>query len=137
MRFLLDTCVVSELCKPRPAEAVVAWVEQTPEHDLALSVMTLGELQKGVDRLAPGRRRDRLAEFLESVAARFDERLLPVTVDVARSWGSLCATAVDRGKPVSGIDAIIAATAKVHALTVVTRNVSDFAPTAVKTLNPF
>ncbi len=137
MRFLIDTCVVSEILKPTPAPSVVEWFRETDEADVALSVMTLGELQKGIDRLPAGKRRHEISDFLEDLATRFEGRLLPVTVEVARRWGACCAAAHKRGKTLSGIDALIAATALEGSLTVVTRNVSDFAPTGVKTLNPF
>jgi toxin FitB len=137
VKFLLDTCVISELIEPQPLEPVIDWFRETPELDTALSVMTLGELQKGIDRLATGRRRLRLAGFLDDVVTRFDQRLLPVTVDIARQWGTTCAAAAKRGKTLHGIDAIIAATARVHGLAVVTRNVADFAPAGVATVNPF
>lgn len=137
MKFLLDTCVVSELVKPAPSPGVIDWFRETDELDVGLSVMTLGELQKGVDRLPAGKRRRQIAAFLDDVVVRFGDRLLPVTTDVARRWGSCVAVAARRGKTVHGIDALIAATALASGLTVVTRNVNDFAPTGVATLNPF
>ena len=137
LQFVLDTCVVSELWKPRPAPQVVEWFEQTDEATLGLSVMTVGELQKGVDRLPRGRRRTRLTKFVGTFVERFEGRILPVSVEVARAWGNICAAALNHGSPMQGIDALIAATARVHRLTVVTRNVQDFAPSGVMTVNPF
>lgn len=137
MRFLIDTCIVSELIKPSPNASVVEWFRETDELDVAMSVMTLGELQKGIDRLAAGKRRRQLVEFLDDIQRRFEHRLLPVTVEVARRWGTSCAEALARGTALSGIDALVAATALVNGLIVVTRNVRDFEPIGVRVLDPF
>lgn len=134
MSFLLDTNVLAEIRKPRPHPAVAAWFDAAAGSDLYLSVLVVGEIQQGVDRL---RRRDprQAASYdtwLRALRRDFAERILPVTEEIAMEWGHLNA-----GDPLPVIDGLLAATAKVHALTLVTRNVADVARTAVAILNPF
>jgi toxin FitB len=125
--FLLDTNAVSEWTKPHPFPSVVAWLAETDEDRLFISVVTLGELRSGVASLAAGRRRDRLDEWLShDLPVRFEGRVLPVDLAVADQWGRITAAAKAAGRPILAIDAFLAATAHVHQLTLVTRNVSDF-----------
>jgi toxin FitB len=136
--YLLDTNAISEWVKPRPDPGIVLWLDEVDEDRTYLSVITLGELRKGVDRLAGGRRRDRLDQWLTSeLPERFGERMLPVSAAIAAQWGRLLAQAENRGTPVGGIDALIAATAKVHGLQVVTRNVGHFRHTGVDVISPW
>ena len=136
--FLLDTNVVSELVSPKPDDKVRRWVEQTDESILFLSVLTLGEIRNGVERLRPGRRRGRLESWLQvDLPRRFQDRILPVTAAVADRWGTVSAVAAAKGKPVPVIDGLLAATALHYNLTLVTRNASDVSGTGVSTLNPW
>jgi len=136
--FLLDTNVVSELVAPKPNDRVSRWVEQTDESILFLSVLTLGEIRNGVERLRPGRRRGRLESWLQvDLPRRFQDRILPVTAAVADRWGAATAIAAAKGKPVPVIDGLLAATALHYDLTLVTRNTSDVSGTGVSTLNPW
>lgn len=138
MRFLLDTNAISEWVKPRPDPGVVRWFDQVDENRTYLSVITLGEIRKGVERLADGRRRDRLDRWLsDELSDRFGDRILPVTTAVADQWGHLLAHAETAGTKIGGIDALIAATALVHSLQVVTRNIAHFQPTGVHLLRPW
>ena len=138
MTFLLDTCVLSELVKPQPEESVLAWVASRNEHDLFLSVITLGELHKGIARLPRSRRRSDLGEWVErDLALRFHGRILDVDAAVAADWGRMLGLAETRGRPLTAIDALIAATAKAHGHSVVTRNEADFEPTGVSMINPW
>lgn len=138
MSYLLDTNAISEWVKPRPDPGIVQWLDEIDEDRTHLSVITLGELRKGVDRLVGGRRRDRLDEWLTSeLPDRFGERMLSVDAAIADEWGRLLARAESAGTPVAGIDALIAATAKVHGLKVVTRNVAHFRPTGVEVISPW
>ncbi len=135
MSFLIDTCALSELVKPKPSRLVSEWFEATPQEVLYISVLTLGELRKGVERLTHGRRRARIAGWLETrLPAWFEERVLTVDAGVADEWGRLMAR-LERSVP--AIDSLIAATALRHRLTIVTRNVRDFAGTGVELLNPW
>ena len=134
MSFLLDTNVLAEIRKPRPHPAVAAWYEEAGDDELFLSVLVVGEIQQGVTRL---RRKDpRQAAVYEAwlgkLRREFADRVLPVSQDVALAWGRLAA-----GDPLPVVDGLLAATALVHGLTMVTRNVADFEPTGVALLNPF
>jgi len=136
--FLLDTNVVSELIKPRPALSVVKWVDSTDENLLFLSVLTLGEIRKGIAGLVKRARRGALETWLEtSLRPRFAGRILPVDEAVADRWGVITAAAAAAGTPVPVIDGLLAATALQHNLTLVTRNAADVARTGALVLNPF
>lgn len=137
--FLLDTNVVSELMKPRPSHKVVSWVSATPEELMYLSVITIGEVRKGIDLLAiDDPRRPALQGWLDrDVRLRFAGRLLPFDDGVAERWGQLEAFARKRRLTVPTIDAQLAATALHHGLTFVTRNTTDLAPTGVPVIDPW
>lgn len=138
MNFLLDTCVLSEIVKVSPNPAVVEWVAAQDEHRLFLSVITIGELHKGIARLASGSRRETLRQWLDDdLQDRFRGRVLGIDSGIAREWGTILAEAENRGRPLPAIDALIAASAKVHTCAVVTRNVGDFEPTGVEVVNPW
>ena len=138
MKYILDTCLVSELIKPRSDLAVTAWVTAQQESNLYLSVLTLGELRRGIERLQDGRKRIRLTNWLDSdLKSRFSGRLLPVNEDVVERWGIVTAQSMAKGLPLPVIDGLIAATALVHGFTVVTRNVSDMQAFGVLLFNPW
>lgn len=127
MSYLLDTDVVSEWMKPRPDLGVVAWLAETDEDRVFVSVVTLAELRYGVERMAPGRRRARLDEWLRhDLPLRFEARVLAVNAAVADAWGQVVARRAAVGRPISVMDAFVAATASVHGLALVTRNAADF-----------
>jgi predicted nucleic acid-binding protein len=134
--FLLDTVVLSELRKPRRQRNrnVVHWIEKVSSQDLFVSVVTIGEIERGIERqrqldppFAEG-----LATWVDTVLRTYEDRILPVDVAVARRWGRLSQRIGNKG-----LDLAVAATALEHGLTVVTRNVSDFEPTGVSVLDPF
>jgi predicted nucleic acid-binding protein len=131
--FLLDTNVVSELRRPRPHGAVVAWLKQTADEDLHLSAVTIGELQAGVEitRERDAVKADEIELWVDEVAATYN--VLPMDARTFRCWARLMHHRSDTLIE----DAMIAATAEVHGLTVVTRNIRDFAPFGVEVLNPF
>lgn len=137
MAFLLDTCLLSEVWKPKPDAGVIAWLTASLEDDLFLSVLSLGEIRKGIDRLPHGKKRDRLSRDFVALRSRFASRVLPVTDVVAERWGALSAEAGRHGKQVHVVDGLVAATALVAGLTVVTRNVDDFAAAHVPVLDPW
>ena len=138
MSYLLDTDAVSEWVRPLPDPGIVRWLDEVDEDRTYLSVITLGELRKGVDRLADGRRRHRLERWLTTdLLDRFGGRLLPVDAAIADEWGRVLAAAENAGRAVAAIDALIAATAKVHGLQVVTRNAGHFRDTGVEVLSPW
>jgi predicted nucleic acid-binding protein len=133
--YLVDTNVLSELTRPKPAPSVVAWFEEVGDEALHLSVLTLGELRRGVEKLPSGKRKEKLRYWLEhELPAWFGERLLPIDAAVADAWGRLQATS-ERTLP--AIDSLLAATALHHHLRLVTRNTADFEVPALETINPW
>jgi len=138
MNFLLDTNVVSESTKPRPNTGLMTWLDDVDENSVFLSVITLTELRYGVERLAPGRRRNQLDRWLEQeLPKRFDGRILPVDASIADACGRLIARTESLGRPIEARDAFIAATAQFHRLTLVTRNASHFETTLKSILTPW
>ena len=137
MSYLLDTCALSEFTKARPSTSVDAWFAQLPDGADFVSVLTLGELEKGIAKLGSSRRRSALERWFASLRDRFAERILHVDEPVALEWGRISARAELAGAPVPSIDALIAATAIVHGLAVVTRNSSDIARTGAPIIDPW
>ena len=138
MKYLLDTCVVSELIRPAPLKALVDWINSQQEEHLFMSVLTLGEIRKGIDRLPEGVKRMRLENWLDGdLRLRFAGRWLPVDEEASERWGLIAANADSSGTGLPVIDGLIAATALVHGMTVVTRNVADLRSTGVPTFNPW
>ena len=137
--FLLDTNVVSELMKRRPSRLVAEWVEATPEDLLHLSVITIGEIRKGIELLDDDQpKRAALQSWLDGdVRVRFGDRLLTFDAAVAERWGHLEARAKKQRITLPTIDAQLAATALHHGLTFVTRNTTDVRPTGVPIFNPW
>ena len=137
MRCLLDTCVVSELTKPKPNPELAFWFASEHGEDLYLSAITMGEIRLGTAQLAPGRRRAALTAWTDRLSRSFAGRILPVDEAVAARWAEIAARADRSGKPKPLADGLIAATALQHELTVVTRNVDDFEPFGVSIFNPW
>jgi len=138
MKFLLDTNVISEPMKARPNAGVLAWLAQIDEDSVFLSVVTITELRYGIERLASGRRRERLDGWLrKDLSSRFGERILPVDLEIADACGRLVARCESLGRPIEPRDVFIAATAEVHGLTLVTRNASDFETTVKAIVTPW
>jgi toxin FitB len=136
--FLLDTNCISELVRPKPEPRVMEWMDSADEAMLYLSVLTVGEIRKGVAGLAQGKRRTLLEAWLEvELQERFAGRIMPIDSSIADRWGLIAAEAIRKGKTLSVIDGLLAATALHHNLTVVSRNVSDFTNTQVQVLNPW
>ena len=135
MAYLVDTNILSELRKGGRCDSGVAkWFADVGEGELFLSVLAIGEIQRGADRI---RRRDRrsgavLDRWLSNLTATYADRILPITLDIARIWGSFGVP-----DPIPTVDGLLAATAQRHGLVLVTRNVKDVKPTKVATLNPF
>lgn len=136
--FLLDTNYISELVRISPDPLAMAWMDRAEEATLFLSTLTLGEIRKGIAGMAEGNRRENLSRWLvEELPRRFASRILPVDAEVADRWGLIAAETKRQGTPMPTVDALLAATALHHGLTVVTRNVSDFAAARVPLVNPW
>ena len=138
MRYLLDTCVLSEPLKRHPSKRVIEWLKGQDEAQLFLSVITLGELRKGICKLDPGDRRNELDRWIDQdLMDRFAGRVLPVDQEVAGQWGEMSAQAEALGKTLSVLDALIAATSIVFSMTLVTRNTHDMNATGARLLDPW
>jgi predicted nucleic acid-binding protein len=135
LSYLVDTNVLSELRRRDPNPGVLRWFADRPAQTLFLSVLTLGEIRKGIESLADGERRLRLLDWLEvELPAFFSGRILPLDLPVADRWGRLMA---DAGRPLPAIDSLLAATALHHGLRLVTRNAKDFDSSGLDVINPW
>ncbi len=136
--FLLDTNIPSELIRSRPDARVEKWVYAQDEQSLYLSVVSIGELRRGLVILPASKRRSELERWFENdLLPRFEGRILPVTRSIADRWGVLDGQCQLKGTPLNAADGMIAATAIEHGLTVVTRNIRDYAGLGVEALNPW
>lgn len=130
MSWLLDTCALSEYAKKTPAPQVIAWLDEQDEASLFISVISLGEIEKGILKLpaTDPRRSQRLTAWLGRVEQRFSGRILPLDIAVLQAWAQIASRSELAGLPLPVMDALLMATAQCHGLTVVTRNLQDFAP---------
>ena len=135
MSYLLDTNIISETIRRNPSKTVISWLDKIPGEALFVSVLTLGEIRKGIEILADRKRREKLRLWLEhELPAWFEARVLPVDLAVADRWGRLLE---EIGRPVPTIDTLLAATALHHELRLVTRNDRDFDYPGLDVINPF
>ncbi|MHC9541122.1 MAG: type II toxin-antitoxin system VapC family toxin [Vulcanimicrobiota bacterium] len=135
MSYLIDTNIISELTRPKPDRRVVHWFDNVADSALYLSVLSLGEIRNGIERLQKSQRKECLMLWLEQeLPAWFEDRLLPIDAGVADRWGRLLA---ESGRSVPAIDSLLAATAIHHDLRLVTRNVSDFPFSGLTVVNPW
>jgi toxin FitB len=138
MKYLLDTCIISELVKPKPDKRVVGWLLEQNELDLYLSVLTFGELHRGIERLPGSKKKDSLHAWVEKdLKERFLKRILDINIVIARVWGRIQGIAEKKGRTMPVIDSLIAATGLVYGLTVVTRNTTDMQQSGVGLFNPW
>jgi predicted nucleic acid-binding protein len=136
--FLIDTNVISEFAKAKPESRVIQWLDNTDSALLFVSVVTLGELRLGICELPEGKRRRQLEDWLsQGLPSWFESNLLPVSKAFADGWGRMAAEAKQQGIHLTTTDGQIAATAKAHDLTLVTRNIKDFSGLGVELLNPW
>ena len=138
MKYLLDTCLVSELVKKEPNPAVVNWLDEQDEQKLFLSVLNLGELQKGISKLPDGTKKEELQAWVAlDLVERFTGRILEIDLETALCWGRLQGEAEQAGEKLPVMDSLIAATAAANGLVVVTRNVRDIERCGVRVCNPW
>lgn len=138
MNYLLDTCLISELSKSKPDKKVVDWVLSENETGFYVSVLTFGELHKGIEKLPESKKKDELRIWIEGeLKDRFQNRIIGIDMRVSILWGKIQCIAEKKGKPMPAIDSLIAATGIAHDLIVVTRNVSDMEQSGVRLLNPW
>ncbi len=138
MKCLLDTCVVSELVASQPNPKVVEFVDSLDPEDVYLSVITIGEVVKGIEKLPKSRRKTDLHNWLnDDLLVRFEGNILALDTETLIEWGALTARLESAGKTMPAIDSLIAATALAEKMALVTRNVSDFEATNVDILNPW
>ncbi len=137
MKYLLDTCVFSELVKPRPETSVTRWLASIPSDAIFLSVLVIGEIGKGIEKLPDSKKKIRLTLWLNTLLDDYQDRIIPLDLPAAESWGAMQARAEEAGTPMGTIDGLIAATASARHLMLVTRNTSDFAPSHLPLIIPW
>jgi predicted nucleic acid-binding protein len=137
MKFVLDTCIISEAVRPRPDPAVLAWLSAQDETELLLCSLSLGELGKAIERLKRGSKRSALENWLLDLERRFGSRILPINAAVALHWGHLDALLAASGRTLPVVDGLIAACAIENGAVLATRNVKDFVETGVELFNPW
>ena len=138
MKYLLDMCVISELVAKHPNPKVVDFVDSLDSDDVFLSVITIGEIAKGVEKLPKSKRKQELHSWLrDNLLVRFDGRIIPLDTEVLMEWGILIARLESKGTTLPAIDSLIAATTSTHKLTLVTRNVDDFNGSGIEIVNPW
>jgi predicted nucleic acid-binding protein len=138
MKFLLDTCVISEIIRQKPSGKVIKWIKKEDESNLFISVLTLGELHKGIEKLPASKRKEELHNWVENdLSERFCNKIIDIDIQVAMMWGKIQGMTECIGRPMPAIDSLIAATGITYHLTVVTRNTSDMKESGVALLNPW
>ena len=137
MNYLLDTCVISELVKPSPNKRVIAWLANTPNESLFLSVITVGEIRKGLTKLPESKKKTSLTNWINTLIEDYQQRIYSIDLAVAENWGSIQGKAEKDGAPMASIDSLIAAIAYTFNLILVTRNESDFIAANLTILNPW
>ncbi len=138
MNFILDTNVISELVSVQPDPNVIRWMETTDPESIYLSVIAVGELKKGIEKLPTSKRKETLDEWLhEDLLVRFQNHLLPIDAETMLVWGSINARLEIAGRPISAMDALLAATAQQHNCVLVTRNTAHFEITGILLVNPW
>ena len=138
MNYLLDTNVISELVSKQPHKKVAEWLDGLDPNTVYLSVITIGEIRKGIEKLPDSKRKDKVREWLETdLLIRFQGRVLEITIEVMLAWGALTGRLENEGRPITAIDSLIAAIALQGNYCLVTRNEFDFQHTGVTMINPW
>ena len=138
MKYLLDTCVISELIKQEPNPKVIQWISSLDEVNLFICVLTIAELHKGIEKLPESRKKSTLHKWVTyDLRKRFKNRIIDFDIQAAKTWGKIQAKSELSGKTLPVIDGLIAAIGHFHDLVVVTRNIKDMKASGVELLNPW
>ncbi len=137
MNFLLDTCIISEPKQKQPSQNVLEWLDAQDESKLFLSVLTIGEIRKGITKLESGRKKAELEKWLEKLRMRFSRRILPLSEKTFLVWGKMYGEFERKGISRPAFDSLLEATALEHEMIFVTRNVKNFQDSQVTILNPW
>ena len=138
MKYLLDTCVISEIIKQKPDKNVISWLEGQDENSLYLSVLTFGEIEKGIEKASNQIRKQKLRLWVEDdLKKRFEGRIIPISFSIAAEWGKIQGKAELLGKPMPTMDGLISVSGLVSQCTVVTRNISDMEQSSAELFNPW
>ena len=138
MKYLLDTCVISELVSKRPNLNIITWLDALDPVDVCLSVITIGEIIKGIEKLPDSQKKDELRDWLRNdLLVRFQDKIIPLDSNVLVEWGVLAARLEKAGTPMPAMDALIAATVINYHMILVTRNVEDFKTVGIEIVNPW
>ncbi|CAB1062392.1 VapC toxin protein [Olavius sp. associated proteobacterium Delta 1] len=138
MNYLLDTCVISEMIKPKPSSKVIKWLRSCRDESLFLSSLTVGEIQKGISKLPNSRKKNNLQEWMDKeLIRRFDKRILGIDFKAAQKWGKIQASSELTGTKMPVIDSLIASIGIVHDMTVVTRDTGGMKNSGVRLFNPW
>ncbi|MDP2904013.1 MAG: type II toxin-antitoxin system VapC family toxin [Methylovulum sp.] len=137
MKYLLDTCAISELTKPQANSGVIEWLKNTNAEDLYLSVINIGEIKKGINKLPASKKKQDLLFWLETLLEDYQSRILTVDLIVMENWSLLVANAEKKGQSIASMDSMIGAIAYTHHLTLVTRNERDFYACNIPMINPW
>jgi predicted nucleic acid-binding protein len=135
--YLLDTCLLSELIRKEPNQGVLDWIKDKEESSLFLSVLTIGELRKGIVKLKPSTKKKELTLWFAELESRFKDRIIPIDIQISLKWGEIQANLEVKGNSMPTIDSLIASTALCKNLIVVTRNGKDMKQRFVEILNPW
>ncbi|MBF0410400.1 MAG: type II toxin-antitoxin system VapC family toxin [Candidatus Riflebacteria bacterium] len=137
MKYLLDTCAISEFSKPYPDKNVLGWMASIQPERLFLSSITVGEIRKGLAKLPNSKRKVKIYEWINTLLEEYECRIISIDLPIAENWGEHQGLSEIEGKPIPTIDGLIAAVARVHNLVLVTRNEQDFENCGVSILNPW
>ena len=137
MKYLLDTCVISELIKKNPSNNVLNWIKNIPEEKLFLSVITIAEIYRGLNKLPNSKRKKSLTNWLNTLVEDYKNRIITIDFAVAENWGIIQEEAEKKGKRISSIDCFVASIAYTHNFTLATRNTKDFQGSNISIDNPW
>lgn len=138
MKYMLDTCVLSEFTRRQPEQRVIDWINSNSEEDLFISVITIGEVQRGIERLSDSKRKTELIQWMtQGLLRRFDGRIVSIDAETMIIRGSLTTRMESQGKPIGVMDSLIIASAMQYKMIVATRNINDFYPSGVRVINPW